>query len=388
MCFSNPAYKSFSNTANSAYGNMNAYSNSYMTFANTFQNMLNQRFGEQTAVNQMIQNKLGKTILPRNVQQYQYDPKNGGYQGSNNVAGAGGAGGSGMGRDGEGRGEGRGESQFPNNADRYGYNSEFYDIDFDPQRFHGAEEAALRAQATEEVTNAFGDSSMAFGVRANQLGGFSPGLLAAGQSNLSAERAAAEAQAQRDVIMQGSQNLRNDLALKAQLDAQLGIAEGGAYGNAAALALQEAMQKRAIGASNSQASAARAQQSHMFAEQMKLAAAQNSQDFFMRGIGALQGLSGNLMNPTAYGQMGLGALGGGSGMWGNAYNTASQGMVATRPTGGWGSILGGLAGGALSAFTGGIGTGLFGLGAGMFGGGGGNGGVPNMAPSYYMGYGG
>lgn len=246
------------------------------------------------------------------------------------------------------------------------------DYQFAPRRFHAREESAMRGEASEGVTKAFGDAQQAFGQRALQLGQNAPGLMNAGIANLEAERAANEAAAQRAVLMQGAENLRGDMRAAIPLN----IAKGEARAREASmqndLAMkqaqmrqQAAMQRAAIAASRANArqaagamrQASQAQNSRQraldseyarrFDAEMRLKGAQFQSENFWKGIGALGSISG-MQSPLDYGQMGLGAFGQAGNIYQNPYSVSSEGMTATR-SGGLGGLLGAALGGALSA---------------------------------------
>lgn len=243
---------------------------------------------------------------------------------------------------------------------------------FAPRRFYAREEAAMRGEASEGVTQAYGNAQQAFGQRALQLGQNAPGLLTAGISNLQAEQASQEAAAQRAVLMQGAENLRGDMragiplklgqadalqkeaAMQNTFAMQKAQAQQQAMMQARAIAAQREASRRAAGVARQAAQAANSRQRALDAEyarrfdaEMRLKGAQFNSDNFFRSIGALGQLS-EAQDPRSYAQMAMGGYGQQGQLYQNPYGTASQGMAATGGSF-WGKLAGAAMGGALGA---------------------------------------
>ena len=288
------------------------------------------------------------------------------------AGGGGGKGGAGGGGASGGAGGGGADPNdpFANLNIMSGYDPSIFQ--FQPRRFQAREEAALRGEASEGVTQRFGDAQQAFGQRALQLGQNAPGLMTAGISNLQAEQAANEAQAQRQVLMQGAQNLREDMragiplklgqadALQKEASMQNQIAmqraqmEAQQAMQARAIAAQREASRRAAGAARQAAQAANSRQRSLDAEyarrfdaEMRLKGAQFQSENFFRSIGAL-GQLGEMQDPRGYAQMAMGGYGQAGNLYQNPYGTSSQGMAATGGSF-WGKLASAAVGGALGA---------------------------------------
>lgn len=264
-----------------------------------------------------------------------------------------------------------------------GYNPSLFNAQFQPRRFQAKEQAALRSQMAEEATNSYGDAEAAFGLRAQQLGGLGGGAEAEALRKMESDKAGAQMEGQRQAILFGAQNLREDQRAFAPLQTQLQLANADALAREAqmqnqlmmqkaAMAAQEAASRRAAASARAgsrqqaqQFSAAQRQRAAEFAAEMKLKGAQFDSENYFRSIGAMSGLAG-MMDPNVYGGLMNQALGGPMQGYGNAYNTASQGMVQTARNPLWGQLLGGALGAGLNFATGGMNS--------MFGGGRGGGG--------------
>lgn len=285
--------------------------------------------------------------------------------------GAGGAGGGGGASGGAGGGGGTNPNDpFANLNIMSGYDPSIFQ--FQPRRFQAREEAAMRGEASEGVTDAYGDAQQAFGQRALQLGQNAPGLMTAGISNLQAEQASQEAAAQRQVLMQGAQNLREDmragiplklgqadaLQKEASMQNQIAIQRAQMQAQQAmqarAIAAQREASRRAAGAARQAAQAANSRQRSLDAEyarrfdaEMRLKGAQFQSENFFRSIGALGSL-GAMQDPKDYAQLAMGGYGQSGSLYQSPYNTASQGMTATGGSF-WGKLAGAAMGGALGA---------------------------------------
>lgn len=250
-----------------------------------------------------------------------------------------------------------------------------------PRRFEAREQAAMRGEASEGVTNAFGDAQQAFGQRALQLGQNAPGLMNAGIANLEAERASNEASAQRAVIMQGAENLRGDMRASIPLKIAMGEAQSkdaammndiemkkaamrqqaamSRAANAARVASSRNMagaMRSASQAQNSRQRALDSEYSRRFDAEMRLKGAQFQSENFFKSIGAMGGMAG-MQDPSGYGQMAMGGYGQAGNIYQNPYAVSSKGMTDTRSMG-FGGLLGSIAAGGLSAFAGGYGKAL------------------------------
>lgn len=361
----NEASHTLTSQNSTAFGNLSNASNMYNQFYSTLNNYMADRFGRQSKTFNTLSGRLNKATRIGTGSQYLLHPR---IPGSGATGGGGGLrreGGAG-GREGTGEGGGPNSLLEKNNLLQYGYDPSLFQTDYDPQSFYGSEEAALRSQSSEEVAKRYEDAQMALGQRSQQLGGFAPGLEAAGLSELLSGQASEEASGQRQVSMQGAENLRQEMAHLADLKAQLALGQAQGMSAAAQLRLQdviarrqEALQKSAMNAARAGAAAANAERAKEFAWSQKMDVANLRSNDFYRGIGALSGVAG-MQNPVDYGQLGLGALGGSAGIWGNAFNQTNQYLTqkALQPSF-WGKLATAAVGGLAGGLTGNIG-GMFG----------------------------
>lgn len=252
-----------------------------------------------------------------------------------------------------------------------GYDPSLFQPRFQPRRFQAREQAALRSEASEQVTNEYQDAAKAFGTLQQQLGGFGGGVEAQGLRDLQNFRAAREAEAQRDITKFGSEQLRTDYRTFAPLGVQLQLGQADALAReaesvnawnfkiaqmrqAAAAERARASGMRAMArAAEKGASAAARQRAFEFAQEMQLKGKQlESQNFFnaVTGLGSLA----NMQNPLGYAELISGALGTPGGWYTNIFGSSAGQASAERQARGQG--IGGLFG-AL----GGIGSALIGL---------------------------
>lgn len=382
--------KIFKQQQRESYGGISDAANQSSDFANDLQGYFANQYGEQSETFGMLKGALGRAMskgpgaLGKDWMYggYGNDPtKNppGPYQNKwgtgagvdangNPIAGGGGGNGGGAGGGGSEAGGGGTGSPFDSLQTMSGYDPSIFQ--FQPRRFQAREEAAMRGQASEEVTSAYGDAQQAFGQRALQLGQNAPGLLTAGISNIEAERAANEAAAQREVLMKGAQFKREDMragiplklgqadalqkeaAMQNQIAMQKAAAQQQAMMQARAIAASKANARQAAGAQRYSASLANSRQRALDAEyarrfdaELRLKGAQFQSENFFRSIGALGSL-GEMQDPRGYAQLSMGGYGQAGNLYQGPYGTASQGMAATGGSF-WGKLAGAALGGAL-----------------------------------------
>lgn len=380
------AQRAITQQGNYAQEQMSAASGSMQAFYNDLSGMMRDRFGDQSSTFNYLQNRMDRT-LRSGPGTFQYR----GPRGSGGVpppgprpgpGGGGGAGGGGL----------RGETTAagPGGLLAYGYDPSLFDPNFTPEGFLGTEEAALRAEASEQNAAAFGAGAQALGRRSLQLGGYAPGIEQAGLLDLYQRQAEEEAAGQRDVSLYGAEQLRDDRRTFAPLEAQLQLGQAGAFAAASQARLQDLAQRRAIGAARGAANAAANQRAREFAarmrqenlqfqNQMRLAGANLRSENFFRGVGAMSGIAG-MQDPMGYGQLAGNNLGQWGNMWQQPYLASMQyqQQQANKPSV-WGKIGSAALAGALAIGTGGAGLALapsIMSAGGWFGGGG------SSAPAY------
>ena len=392
--------KIFKQQQQEAYGGATDFANQNSDFANNFMDMANQRFGNQSAFMDIMTSNLGK-VFNGDIGYHYTDPATGqevpaGTPGA--VQSGGGAGGGAV-RQAGGGGSGGGGGV----ADPFAgvdINSGFNPSDYTLSQYakgYGRMERAMRSDAAEQAARGYQNSMDAYRSQALQRGISGSGLDAALTSRAAFDQAAAEGDANRQIAIEmmnrKAQDSRQSQALQTDLQkamaaarqqtsqwetgmnmqvAQARAAAANAAANRAAAARAAGAQSRAYAAATRNMSQEQARQ---FAEEMKLKGAQLNSDNFFRGMGVMTGMM-NGANPASYGELGLSGLQQGGNLYGNLYNSGSQGMVQTRGGGLWSNLLGGLLGGAANIATGG----LSGLASGAMGnvfGGGGSGGAVN-----------
>lgn len=390
---SNKENKTFRNQQSQAFEQQNIQSQFFRDATNDFRDMMMLRYGQQSRIFNLLEDNLNASMSygPGQLQPNANDFfRENGFLPGEGPAGAGGAGGGGGGgsfqeRVARARAEreaGGGGSSGPNPWDwnpMSGYDPSMFNLQFTPRRFYASEGAALRSQMSEEATDKYGDAAAAFGRRAQQLGGYSPGLEAEMLRDMEAEKAREQMTGQRQAILFGAQNIRDDMRAFAGPRTQLALGQAEALAREAGMqnqimAQRAAQQAAAAEGARNRAAAARAagaaqraaqqqwsasqrQRAAEFAAEMKLKGAQFNSENFFRSIGAMSGLAG-MTDPQGYMNGILGGLGGPASIYGNIYNTGSQGMVNTRQPG----IMGNLIGGALGAIGGNWGS-IFGGGS-------------------------
>lgn len=365
MCFGRSREnKTFTSQQAGAYSATQQTSAAQTQLYNTLNNYMVDRFGQQSQTFSLLSNSLSRVM----AQGPDYTGKNP-PQIPGGPGGGGGGGGAGGRRTGEG-GEGAGLAgwyptspnlpDFAAQASKFGFNAGDYTTDYDPQRFWANEEAALRTEASELNTDAFQDASTAAGARFQQLGDMAPGVEAAAMADLYEGQARGESQGQLDVSKFGAQQLGEGMHQLALLkaDLQKAMAAGRISASQAAAEYKAAQDQIAasLEAAKMQADAtvkagrAAGRGASQAAQlQYQLGLKQLAQDRYFRSIGAMSGL-GAMQDPLGYANTGAGVLNSQGGLWGNLYNTGSQGMQASSRQALWGNILGGALGGLAGMF--------------------------------------
>lgn len=360
--------------------NVGGYYSNQSSYQDHIMGVFDQQFANQTGTLDFLKSSL-KGPLGGGPGGYQYNPHDPFYRDQ----GPGGqgqdpSGGGGAGNGGGGGAAGGGGTDANGEGSGYisGFNPGDYNVRY-PGGALGKMKRAMESDVRSDTGDAFQDASQAQGVRMQQLGmsGLPSGAKAAMLSKLESGRAATEAEGLRDVAIDIAGKRNENNRLYSQLLLQAGVAKGGArmqdagqhnQYNAQQQAMRNAQAARAAAARQASANARMAKQMQTasmrqsafeFGQRMQLAGAQLQSDNFFRSAGLLSGAA-DMYNPLGYGGLG-GQFGGMAGQ--GALGALGQ----SRPyTSAWGSIgrgLAGLAGGALSAFTGGMGQSMFGGGS-------------------------